>query len=145
MAHLQMLNVLSAERQTNMRSLILAASFTLLVGCSSLQQYIPVKSDSNQSQSITTIQMTTRNFDCKGDIAQQAKVLQQQVEWLKLYSESKPTRDVIAPIGLMNDSVKELADRSSKGSVSVMYCEMKKKIVIKQADIVAHTIHGRLF
>jgi outer membrane biogenesis lipoprotein LolB len=128
-----------------MKHLVLALALTVLTGCSTIKDYIPVKWDSNQSSSITSIQMTTRNFDCKGDIATQAKTLQQQVEWLKLYSESKPTRDVIAPIGLMNDSVKELVDRTSKGSVSVMYCEMKKKIVIKQADIVAHTIHGRLF
>lgn len=128
-----------------MKKIITVFAFVFLSGCSSIQQYIPVKWDSNQSASITTIQQTTRNFDCKADIAQQAKVLQQQVEWLKLYSESKPTRDVIETVGLMNDSVKELADRSSKGSVSAMYCEMKKKIVIKQADIVAHTIHGRLF
>ncbi len=128
-----------------MKHLVLALALTVLTGCSTIKDYIPVKWDSNQSSSITSIQMTTRNFDCKGDIAAQAKTLQQQVEWLKLYSESKPTRDVIAPIRLMNDSVKELVDRTSKGSVSIMYCEMKKKIVIKQADIVAHTIHGRLF
>ncbi len=128
-----------------MKHLVLALALTVLTGCSTIKDYIPVKWDSNQSASITTIQVTTRNFDCKGDIAAQAKTLQQQIEWLKLYSESKPTRDVIAPIGLMNDSVKELVDRTSKGSVSLMYCEMKKKIVIKQADIVAHTIHGRLF
>lgn len=128
-----------------MKKVIAVMALVVLTGCSTIQQYIPVKWDSNQSQSITTIQMTTRNFDCKGDIAAQAKALQQQVEWLKLYSESKPTRDVIPTIGLMNDSVKELSDRSSKGPVSPVYCEMKKKIVIKQADIIAHTIHGRLF
>ncbi len=130
---------------TKMRGLVLAVSLVVLTGCSSLKEYIPVKWDSNQSASITTIQQTTRNFDCKGDIAQQAQTLNQQVEWLKLYSESKPTRDIITPIGYMHTTVKELVERTSKGSVSVTYCEIKKAIVIKQADIVAHTIHGRLF
>lgn len=128
-----------------MRSLIVALSLVVLTGCSTIKDYIPVKWDSNQSQVITSIQMVSRNFDCKGDILSQSKNLHYQVEWLKLYSESKPTRDIIEPIKLMNDSVKELVDRSSKGPVSPVYCEIKKKIVVKQADIVAHTIHGRLF
>ena len=114
-----------------------------LAGCSSLKDWIPVRWDANQSQAVTTIQQTTRNFDCKGDIAQQSKVLLQQVDWFTIYAQTKPTRDVIGPIEHMNDTVKELADRSSKGPVSPMYCEIKKKLMIQQADMVAHTVQGR--
>ena len=126
-----------------MRKLIVVLAVVGLTGCASIKEWIPVKWDANQSQSITTIQQTTRNFDCKGDIAQQSKSLAQQIEWFKIYSESKPTRDVIGPIGHMNDTVKELVDRSSKGPVSPLYCDLKKKLMIQQADMVAHTVQGR--
>lgn len=128
-----------------MKRVLLALSIVLLAGCSTIQDYIPVKWDVNQSRSVTDIQQATRNFDCKADIAQQSKALSQQVEWLTIYSQTKGTRDVISPIGHMNDTVKELADRSSKGPVSPMYCELKKKLMIQQADMVAHTVQGRLF
>jgi len=126
-----------------MKKLLVIFAVLSLSGCSTLQQWIPVRWDSNQSQSITTIQQTTRNFDCKADIAQQAKDLAQKVEWFEIYAKSKPTRDVIVPVGKMNDSVKELVDRTSKGPVSPTYCEIKKKILIQQADMLAHTVQAR--
>ncbi len=126
-----------------MKKLLVAFAILGLSGCSTLQQWIPVRWDANQSQSITTIQQSTRNFDCKADIAQQAKDLAQKVEWFEIYAKSKPTRDVIVRVGKMNDSVKELVDRTSKGPVSPTYCEIKKKILIQQADMLAHTVQGR--
>lgn len=126
-----------------MRKLIAITAVVTLAGCSSLKDWLPVKWDANQSQAITSIQQTSRNFDCKGDVAQQAKDLSGKIQWFTIYAESKPTRDVIGPIGHMNDTVKELVDRSNKGPVSPMYCEIKKKIMIQQADMVAHTVQGR--
>lgn len=128
-----------------MKKVLLALSIVLLAGCSTIQDYIPVKWDVNQSKSVTDIQQATRTFDCKADIAQQSKALAQQVDWLTIYSQTKGTRDVISPVSHMNDTVKELVDRSSKGPVSPMYCEIKKKLMIQQADMVAHTVQGRLF
>lgn len=126
-----------------MKKFILALAFVSLTGCSTIKEWIPVKWDANQSQSITSIQQTTRNFDCKGDIAQQSKALAQQVEWFSIYAESKPTRDVISLASKMTDTVKELQDRSSKGPVSPLYCDLKKKILVQQADMIAHTVQGR--
>lgn len=126
-----------------MKKFLAILAVTSLVGCSSIKDWIPVRWDANQSQAITTIQQTTRNFDCKADIAQQSKALEQQINWFTIYAESKPTRDVIGPIGHMHDTVKELVDRSSKGPVSPVYCEIKKKLMIQQADMVAHTVQGR--
>jgi hypothetical protein len=126
-----------------MKKLAVVLLVVAMTGCSTVKEWIPVRWDANQSQAVTTIQQTTRNFDCKADISQQSKALAQQIEWFTIYSESKPTRDVIGPIGHMNDTVKELVDRSSKGPVSPMYCEIKKKVMIQQADMVAHTVQGR--
>ena len=126
-----------------MKKLLVVIAAVALTGCSSVKEWIPVRWDANQSQAITSIQQTTRNFDCKADIAQQSKVLVQQIQWFTIYSESKPTRDVIGPVGHMNDTVNEIAERSSKGPVSPMYCEIKKKLMIQQADMLAHTVQGR--
>jgi hypothetical protein len=126
-----------------MKKLIVVLAFISLTGCSTVKEWIPVKWDANQSHSITTIQQATRNFDCTADIVQQSQQLAKQIEWFKIYSESKPTRDIISPIGHMNDTVKELVDRSSKGAVSPAYCEIKKKIIVQQANMIAHTVQGR--
>ncbi len=126
-----------------MKKLLVILAVFSLTGCSTIKDWIPVRWDANQSQSITSIQQTTRNFDCKGDIAQQSKDLAQKIEWFEIYAKSKPTRDVIVPVGKMNDSVKELVDRTNKGPVSPTYCEIKKKILIQQADMLAHTVQGR--
>jgi len=126
-----------------MKKLIVVLAFISLTGCSTVKEWIPIKWDANQSHAITTIQQTSRNFDCKADIAQQSKSLANQIEWFKIYSESKPTRDVISPIAHMNSTVKELVDRSAQGPVSPMYCEIKKKIIVQQADMIAHTVQGR--
>ena len=126
-----------------MKRIVLILAMVGLSGCSTVKEWIPVKWDANQSQAITSIQQTTRNFDCKGDIAQQSKALAHQIQWFTIYSESKPTRDVIGPIGLMNDTVTELVERSSKGPVSPLYCDIKKKLIIQQADMISHTVQGR--
>lgn len=126
-----------------MKKLVAVMALVVLTGCSSIKDWIPVKWDANQSHSITTIQQLTRNFDCKGNILEQSTFLSSQIQWFTIYAENKPTRDVIGPIGHMNDTVKELVDRSSKGPVSPLYCDLKKKLMIQQADMVAHTVQGR--
>jgi hypothetical protein len=123
------------------RAILITA--VILAGCSSLKDYIPSRWDVNQSKAVTDIQQSSRNFDCKGNVAEQSKTLAQQVEWLDIYSQSKDTRDVAKITGNMNDTVKELKDRSSKGPVSPLYCEIKKKILIQQSDMIAHTVQGR--
>ncbi len=125
-----------------MKKLIVVLAIAL-TGCSSLKDYWPSKWDVNQSKIVTDIQQSARNFDCKADILAQAKVLQEQVEWLDIYSKTKDTRDVAKITGLMNSTVTELKDRSSKGPVSPLYCDIKKKVMIQQSDMIAHTVQGR--
>jgi len=43
----------------------------------------------------------------------------------------------------MLTTIKEFQDRVAQGPVSPMYCDMKKKILIQQADIIAKTVQGR--
>jgi outer membrane biogenesis lipoprotein LolB len=126
-----------------MKKLAVVTIIVLLTGCSTLKDYWPSRWDVNQSKAVTDLQQTTRNFDCKGDIAAQAKTLSLQVEWLDIYSQTKGTRDVVQITSIMKDTTKELQDRIAKGPVSPMYCDLKKKILIQQADIIGTTIQGR--
>ena len=126
-----------------MKKIIMVVAIVTLTGCSSLKDYWPSKWDVNQSKAVTDIQQLSRSFDCKADIAAQAKVLYAQVEWLDIYSKTKDTRDVVKITGLMNDTVKELKERSEKGSVSPLYCDLKKKILVQQSDTIAHMVQGR--
>lgn len=126
-----------------MKKLLVIFAIVGLAGCSTIKDMWPSRWDVNQSKIVTDIQQSSRNFDCKADIAQQSKELARQVEWLDIYSKTKDTRDVAKITGLMSDTVKELADRSGKGAVSPLYCDLKKKILVQQADMIAHTIQGR--
>lgn len=114
-----------------------------LSGCSSIVDRIPSRWDPNQSISITNIQQTTRHLDCKADLKPQITVLQNQIEWFEIYSQTKGTKDVLNLISTLSDTTKELADRVSAGEVSPVYCNLKKKILVEQANIVADTVQWR--
>jgi hypothetical protein len=114
-----------------------------LTGCASIMEYIPSSWDANQAKSITDIQQQTRHFDCKADLVPQVKQLAKEVEWFDIYSQTKPTRDINKLTGVMKDTVKELQERVNKGPVSPLYCDLKKKIIQQQADILAKSVQGR--
>jgi PBP1b-binding outer membrane lipoprotein LpoB len=125
-----------------MKKLILLVAI-VLTGCASIMEYIPSGWDVNQAKVITDIQMETRHFDCKADLAPQVNRLAQDVEWFDIYSQTKPTRDINKLTGTIKDTVKELQDRVNKGPVSPLYCDLKKKIIQQQTDIIAESVQGR--
>ena len=114
-----------------------------LTGCASIMEYIPSSWDANQAKSITDIQQQVRHFDCKADLKLQVNQLAKNVEWFDIYSQTKPTRDINKLTGVIKDTVKELQERVAKGPVSPMYCDLKKKIIQQQADILAKSVQGR--
>jgi len=65
------------------------------------------------------------------------------VEWFDIYAKTKPTRDIAKLTGTITDTVTELKDRVAKGPVSSMYCDLKKKIIQQQVDIIAKSVQGR--
>ena len=105
--------------------------------------YFPSRWDVNQAKSITDIQQQARNFDCKGDQVAQINSLSKSVEWFVIYSETKPTRDITKLTGTLQTTVDEYKDRASKGPVSPLYCDLKRKIIIQQTDILAGSVQGR--
>jgi PBP1b-binding outer membrane lipoprotein LpoB len=126
-----------------MKRLLLILALVSLTGCASVMEYIPSRWDANQAKVITDIQQQARHFDCKADLAPQIKRLSQDVEWFDIYAKTKPTRDVAKLTGTITDTVRELQERVAKGSVSPLYCDLKKKIIQQQADILAKSVQGR--
>jgi len=117
--------------------------FISLTGCASIMEMIPSGWDVNQAKVITDIQQQTRHFDCKADLKPQVDQLAKDVEWFDIYAKTKPTRDIAKLTGTITDTVTELKDRVAKGPVSPLYCDLKKKIIQQQADILAKSVQGR--
>jgi PBP1b-binding outer membrane lipoprotein LpoB len=126
-----------------MKQLLVVLAFLSLTGCSTIMEYIPSSWDVNQAKVITDIQQQARHIDCKAELAPQVNKLALDIEWFNIYTKTKPTRDIAKLTGTITDTVKELQDRIAKGSVSPLYCDLKKKIIQQQADILAGSVQGR--
>jgi len=126
-----------------MKRLIAVVAFLSLTGCASIMDMIPSRWDVNQAKAITDIQLEVTHFDCKADLAPQVNQLAKDVEWFDIYAKTKPTRDIAKLTGTITDTVKELQDRVNKGPVSPLYCDLKKKIIQQQTDIIAKSVQGR--
>ena len=126
-----------------MKKLIAVVAFLSLTGCAGIMDMIPSRWDANQAKMITDIQLEVRHFDCKIELKPQVEQLARHVEWFDIYAKTKPTRDIAKLTGTITDTVKELQDRVDKGPVSPMYCDLKKKIIQQQADILAGSVQGR--
>jgi PBP1b-binding outer membrane lipoprotein LpoB len=126
-----------------MKRLLIACALVALSGCASIMEYIPSSWDVNQARVITDIQQQVRHFDCKAELKPQVDQLSKNVEWFDIYSQTKPTRDINKLTGTIKDTVKELQERVAKGPVSPLYCDLKKKIIQQQADILAKSVQGR--
>jgi len=126
-----------------MKKLIVFLFVLSLTGCASIVEMIPSGWDANQARVITDIQLQIRHFDCRVELAPQVNRLALDLEWFNIYAKTKPTRDIAKLTGTITDTVKELQDRVAKGPVSPLYCDLKKKIIQQQADILAGSVQGR--
>jgi hypothetical protein len=129
-----------------MKRLIVVLAFLSLTGCSTVQtvvDWIPSRWDANQSSVVTDIQQATRHVDCATDLSPQLSSLFMKVEWYDLYATTKGTKDMAKLDQVMLTTIKEFQDRVSAGPVSPLYCDMKKKVLVQQADIIAKTVQGR--
>ena len=134
------------ERFNNMKKLITAVALVVLSGCSTLsdlKDQIPSFWDGNQSVVVTDMQQIARHIDCTGDVKPQLHDLFMKVEWYDLYANTKGTKDMAKLDQVMLTTIKEFQDRVAQGPVSPLYCDMKKKVLIQQADIIATTVQGR--
>lgn len=119
------------------RILVLIAVFSL-VGCA----YIPSRWDANEAKSIIDIEMTAKYFDC-ANVKSQINDLNKQVEWFNTYSVSRGSNDIVALFEDLHNTVAEFKNRSDKGPVSPLYCDLKRKIIIQQSAIIAKAVQMR--
>jgi hypothetical protein len=126
-----------------MKKLIAILAVVTLAGCSSLLDYIPSRWDANQAKSITDIQLSTRQLDCKGNIDVALTQIETDIQWFQIYAQSKGTKDVGNLSQTIATTVNEFQMRKKQGPVSPVYCDLKKKLMIQQADILARAVQGR--
>ena len=126
-----------------MKQLVAVLLVVTLTGCAGLIEKFPSRWDVNQAKVVTDIQQGAKRFDCKGDQLAQLTALDRDIEWFDIYAKTKPTRDMAKLTKTMADTVNEFKDRAGKGPVSPLYCELKKKIIIQQSEIIAGAVQGR--
>ena len=126
-----------------MKKLLVVLAFLSLTGCASIMEMIPSFWDDNQAAAITNLQQATRHLDCSQPLPPQIQDIYNKVEWIDIYSKFKGTRDVAKLTVTFDETLKEFQDRVKAGPVSPMYCDLKKKIFVQQADMIAAAIMGR--
>jgi len=128
-----------------MKKLIAAFTIFMLSGCASVVGLIPSFNDANQSAKITDVRMAVDQLDCAKAQHAQAVVIQRELRWFELYSESAGIRnqDVIRVIKPMQATVGEFVSRTEKQDASRVYCDLKKQALQQQAARAAVVILGR--
>ena len=129
-----------------MKQILAAGLIAILVSGCALSDAIPSFWDDNQSARIVDMYVKSTNLDCKQPHLPQIKSMKDDLQWFELYSKSKGwlQRDVIKLIAPMQKTVLEFYKRSSgEKQGSVAYCEIKKKLLIKQSKDSAKSVLGR--
>jgi hypothetical protein len=107
---------------------------------------MPSAWDVNQSAAITDIQQKSKRINCKTEITVLKKhldSLDERVEWLIIYSESKKTTDIYNMANVYNQTLQDMITRTDKKSISNSYCENKKTLLIEQSYIISNALQGR--
>ena len=128
-----------------MKKILAIAMITTLTGCASMHKYIPSFWDDNQSARIIDVRQKIHNIDCSKEQAPQATAIVQDIQWFRLYSESKGSlqQDVIKLVEPMEQTAQDWAKRSATQEGSRTYCEIKKKVLVGQIDRAAGSVLGR--
>jgi len=127
--------------------LLILITSTALGGCASIQQWLPSFWDDNQSAKIIDIRQRAHNIQCATVEMQKghAAGLNSDIQWFLLYSASKGSsqNDVIRLVEPLRQTVGDWFKRTETGQASQDYCEIKKKIIIVQADKAANSVLWR--
>jgi hypothetical protein len=128
-----------------MKKLIAILSLVMLSGCATVVGWIPSFNDTNQSQKIIDVRMAVDQLDCAKAQHHQALVIERELRWFELYSESAGVRnqDVIRIIKPMQETVGDFVKRTQQQDASRVYCDLKKRVMQEQAARAAGVILGR--
>ncbi len=130
-----------------MKTLLAILSFTVLSGCAGIQGLIPSFWDDNQSNRIITVRLDIERIDCKAQQKPQVAKIRDDLEWFRLYSDSKGRRqaDVLALTEPMAATVEDWYKRvSTEGHKdNPIYCDLKKRVLTEQSARAAKAVLGR--
>ena len=130
-----------------MKKLLLVFALVLLSGCAGLTGLIPSFWDDNQSARIVSVRLDIERLDCKTAQRPQVVKIRDDLEWFRLYSESKGGRqaDVIALTKPMSETVEDWYKRvNTEGHKdNPIYCDLKKRILTEQSARAAKAVLGR--
>lgn len=132
-----------------MKRIFLILSVLMLQGCAAvaLSSYIPSFWDDNQSAKIIDLRLTIERIDCKAPQKPQVSRVRDDLEWFRLYSESKGSRqqDVLKLTQPMAETTEDWYKRvSAEGyKENAIYCELKKKVMTEQSTRAAKAVLGR--
>ena len=128
-----------------MKKIAIVAIALTLTGCANMYKYIPSFWDDNQSAKIIDVRQKIHNIDCTKAQAPQATAIVQDIQWFRLYSESKGSlqQDVLKLVEPMEQTAQDWAKRSATQEGSKTYCEIKKKVLVGQIDRAAGSVLGR--
>ena len=129
-----------------MKKILIILAMCGLTGCSTVQSVkdiIPSFWDDNQSKVATDLQVYSRRLDCSKPLQPQLESIEIPLQWLTVYSQTKNTKDVLKITNTFNTTYGEFKDRVKAGSVSPIYCDIKQKLFVQQADMIAKAVLGR--
>jgi len=141
-------SLVDLEATMTTRFMLLLATILLTAGCSTFNKaasYIPSFWDDNQSAAIIDVRQSIKNLDCEKPHLDQAYAIQQQIQWFRLYSESKGARqkDVLDLTEPLHQTAEDFYNRSKEQQGSVYYCEAKKSVLDIQASKAAEAVMRR--
>jgi hypothetical protein len=130
-----------------MKKLFIIFTVFLLQGCAGLTGLIPSFWDDNQSAKIVDIELAVTRLDCTKPQAEQVSKIRDQLEWFKLYSQGKGSRqtDVLKLTEPMAATAEDWYKRvSAEGyKENKIYCDLKKKVMQEQSQRAAKAVLGR--
>jgi hypothetical protein len=128
-----------------MKRTFLILLVVLLTGCSTVKGWVPSFWDDNQSRSIIDVRQSVDRLDCNQPHLPQVLKIHDDVRWFELYSDSKGWQqaDVLRLTEPMRASIADFVRRSQDQQGSVGYCEIKKRLLAKQAETAARAVLGR--
>ena len=112
----------------------------LLSGCSLL----PSKWDVNQARVVTNIRMEEQSLDCSKDPTDTLNTIANDLAWIHTYSGYKGTDDLDKMTSVVQKTVSEFQVNVAAKKSNVVYCQLKKALIIQQTDIIGHTFEGSL-
>lgn len=128
-----------------MKRILVLLLVVTLSGCATVKGWVPSFWDDNQSRSIVDVRQSVDQLDCAQPHLPQVMSIYNNLRWFELYSESKGWQqaDVLRLTEPMKSSITDFVKRSQDGQGSQGYCEIKKKLLAKQAETAARAVLGR--